>query len=111
MKIKSPPTFSGPDNKELKAFLKATNHQMKTDNISFRNSNCLPMPITMSAKDYVDDLFHHPGEEPKFMKGIVRGDAELTLSSSDEHDSIFDVLVAFPQLTSHIHQLPNAGES
>ena len=37
------------------------------------------------------------------MQGFVRGDAELTLSSSDEHDSTLDVLAAFTQPTSHIH--------
>ena len=65
---------------------------------------------TVSAEDYVDDLFHGPGEESEFMQGSVRGDAELTLSFSDEHDSILDVLAAFPQPTSYIHQRPNAGE-
>ena len=57
----------------------------------------------MSAEDYVNDLFHDPGEELEFMQGFVRGDAELTLSSSDEHDSTLDVLAAFTQPTSHIH--------
>jgi len=65
----------------------------------------------VSAEDYVDDLFHDPGEESEFTQGSVCGDAELTLSSSDEHDSILDVLATFPQPTSHIHQRPNAGES
>jgi len=84
---------------------------VETDKSSFGNSDCLPVPITMSAKDYVDDLFHDPWQEPKFMKGIVRGDAELTLSCSDEHDSILVVLAAFPKPTSHIHQQPNADGS
>ena len=81
------------------------NRQIKTDESSFGNSDCLPVPITVSAEDYVDDLFRDPGEDSKFMQGSVRGDAELTLSSiSEEHDSIPDVLPAFSQPTSHIHR-------
>ena len=104
MKINSPPPSKGPDGKELKAFLKAVNRQLKTDKSSFGDSDCLPVPTTVSAEDYVDDLFRDPGEDLKFKQGSVRGDAELTLSSSDEHDSIPDVLPAFSQPTSHIHR-------
>ena len=59
------------------------NRHMKTDERSFGNSNCLPVPITVSAKDYVDDSFHDPGEESELMQGSVHGDAELMLSSGD----------------------------
>ena len=107
MKINSPPPSNGPDDKELKAFLKAMNRQMKTGRGSFGNSGCFPVPITLSA----DDLFHDPSEESELMQGSVGGDAELTLSSSHEHDSNVDVLAAFPQPTSHIHQRPIAGGS
>ena len=103
MKINSPPPSKGPDGKELKAFLKAMDRQMKTDESSFGNPDRLPVPTAVSAEDYVDDLFRDPGEDSKFMQGSVRGDAELTLLSS-EHDSIPDVLPAFPQPTSHIHR-------
>ena len=61
---------------------------MKTDERCFENSNCLPVPITVSAEDDVDDLFRDPGEDSEFMQGSVRGDTELTRSSSHEHDSI-----------------------
>ena len=101
----------GPDDKELKAFLEAMNCQMKTDERSFGNSNCLPVPITVSAKDYVDDLFHDPAEKSEYMQGSVREDAEFTLPSSHEHDSISYVLAVFPQPTSHVHQQPNVGET
>ena len=104
IKINSPPPSKSPDGKELKAFLKAMNRQMKTDESSFGDSDRLPVPTTVSAEDYVGDLFRDPGEDLKFMQGSVRGDAELTLLSSDEHDSIPDVLAAFPQPTSHIHR-------
>ncbi|KIJ96253.1 hypothetical protein K443DRAFT_291540 [Laccaria amethystina LaAM-08-1] len=102
MKINSPPPSNGPDDKGLKAFLKAVNHQMKTDKSSFENSNRLPVPITVLAKDYVGDLFHDPDEESEFMQGSVRGKAEITLSPSDEDDFILDALAAFPQPTSHV---------
>ena len=82
------------------------NRQMKTGRGSFGNSGCFPVPITLSA----DDLFHDPSEESELMQGSVGGDAELTLSSSHEHDSNVDVLAAFPRPTSHIHQWPSAGE-
>ena len=104
MKINSPPPSKGPDGKELKAFLKAMNRQMKTDESSFGDSDRLPVPTTVSAEDYVGDLFRDPGEGSKFMQGSVRGDAELTLLSSDGHNSIPDVLAAFLQPTSHIHR-------
>ena len=100
----------GPDDKELKVFLRAMNRQMKTDERSFGNSNCLPVPIIVSAKDHVDDSFHDPSEDTEFMQGSVHGDAELTLSSGDGHDSIADVLTAFPQPMFHIHQRHTAGE-
>ena len=87
------------------------NCQMKTDERSFENSNCLPVPITVSAEDDVDDLFRDPGEDSEFMQGSVRGDTELTRSSSHEHDYIVDVSAAFLQPTFHIHQRPTAGES
>ena len=45
------------------------------------------------------------------MQGSVGGDAELTFSSSHEPESIVDVLAAFPQLASHIHQRPIPGGS
>ncbi|EDR00397.1 uncharacterized protein LACBIDRAFT_314314 [Laccaria bicolor S238N-H82] len=85
MKINSPPP-NCPDDKELKAFLMAMNRQMKTDKSLFGNSNGLPVAITVSAGDIVDDLFHNPGEESKFMQGSTRGDAELTLLSSHKDD-------------------------
>ena len=70
----------GPDDKELRAFLQAMNRQMKTDERSFGNSNCLPVPITVSAKDHVDDSFHDPGEESESMQGSVHGDAQGMLN-------------------------------
>ena len=73
---------------ELMTFLKAMNRQTKTDESSFGNSNCLPVLITMSAEDYVHDLFRDPGEDSQFTQGFVHGDVELTRSSSHEHDSI-----------------------
>lgn len=76
MNINSPPPHR-PNDKEPKAFLMAMNRQMKTEKSLFRNSNCLPVPITVSAGDIVDDLFHNPGEESEFMQGSTRGDAEL----------------------------------
>ena len=99
----------GPDDKELKAFLQAMNCQMKTDERSYGNSNCLSVPIAVSAKDHVDDSFHDPGEDSEFMQESVHGEAELTLSSGDGHDFV-DVLAAFAQPTFHIHQRPTAGE-
>ena len=84
MKINSPPPFNGPDDKELKPFLRVMNRQMKTGKGSFGNSGCFPVPITLST----DDLFHDPGEDSEFMQGFVRGDTELTLSFSHERDSI-----------------------
>jgi len=84
---------------------------MKADKSSFENSSCLPVPLTLSAEDYADDLFNSPGEASEPMQGSVCGDAELTLSSSDERDSILDVLAAFPRPTSHIRQRPNASGS
>ena len=68
------------------------------------------MAITVSAEDYVDDLFHDPGEESELRQGFVRGDAKLMLSSGDGHDSIADVLATFPQPMFHIHQRHTAGE-
>ena len=51
----------------------------------------------MSAEDYADELFNNPGEESEAIQASARGDAEPTLSSSDEDDSMPDVLAAFPQ--------------
>ena len=107
MKINSPPPSNGPDDKELKAFLKAMNRQMKTGKSSPGNSGRFPVPITLSA----DDLFHDPGEESEFMQGSVGGDAELTLSSSHEAGSIVDVLAAFPQPPIFISGLSLVGAS
>jgi len=98
-------------SKELNTLLKAINSEMKTDKSSSKKSNCFPLPITLSAEDYADDSFNNPGEESEPMQGSVRGDAELTLSSSDEDDSMLDVLAAFPQSTSHIRQQSNASGS
>ena len=72
------------------------NCQMKTDERSYGNSNCLPVPIAVSAKDHVDDSFHDPSEDSEFMQGSVHEDAKLMLSSGDGHGSIMDVLAAFP---------------
>ena len=104
MKTNSPPLSNGRDGKELDTLLKAINRQMKTDKSAFKNSNYVPVPITLSVKDHANDLFNDPSEESEFMQGSVRGDTELTVLSSDEDDSMLDVLAAFPQPASHIHQ-------
>ena len=106
MKINSPPPSNGPDDNEANTLLKA---QIKADKSSFKNSNCLPMPIEyLAGEDHADDLFNDPGEESEPMRGSVRGDAELGISSSDV---MLNVLAAFPQPTSHIRQRPNASGS
>ena len=103
VKINSPPS-NGPDHKELNTFLKAINRQMKTGKTSFKKSNYLPVPITLSVEIYADDLFNNPGEESESMQWSLRVDAKLTLSSSDVDDSMLDVLAAFnPQPTSYIY--------
>ena len=100
MKINSLPSSNGPDDKEPRSFLQAMNCQMKTDKSFFGISNCLPVP-TLWAEDYdVDDLFHDSGEELEFMQGFVHGDAELTLSSSHEHDSI--LWMSWPVSLAHV---------
>ena len=99
-----PPSTNGPDGKELDTLLKAINRQMKTDMSAFKNSNYVPVPITFSVEDHADDLFNDPSEESEFMQGSARGDTELTVLFCDEDDLMLDVLAAFPQPASHIHQ-------
>ena len=77
---------------------------MKTDKECLQNSNYVPVPITSSVEDHADDLFNDPSKESEFMQGSARGDTELTVLSSDEDDSMLDVLTAFPQPASHVHQ-------
>ena len=69
---------------------------MKTDKSALKNSNYAPVPITLSVEDHADDLFNDPSEELEFMQGSVRGDTELTVLSSDEDDSMLDVLAVSP---------------
>ena len=106
MKINTSPPSNGPDGKELDTLLKAINRQMKTDKSALKNSNYVPVPITLSVEDHADDLFNDPSEDSEFMQGSARGDTELTALSSDhdEDASMLDVLAAFPQPASHIHQ-------
>ncbi|KIJ96270.1 hypothetical protein K443DRAFT_682428 [Laccaria amethystina LaAM-08-1] len=77
---------------------------MKTDRSSFKNSNCLPVPVMLMTCSATL-------ARSKSMQGSVRGDAELTLSPSNEGDSMLEVLATFPQPTSHFRQRPNAGGS
>ena len=69
MKINSPPS-NGPDDKELITLIKAINRQMKSGKTSFKKSNSLPVPITLSFEIYADDLFNNPGEESQPMRGV-----------------------------------------
>ena len=104
MKTNSPPPSNGPAGKEVDTLLKAINRQMKTDKSAFKNSNYAPVSITLSVEDHADDLFDDPSQESEFMQGSVRGDTELTVLSSDEDDSMLDVLAAFPQPAFPLHQ-------
>ena len=73
---------------------------MKTDKSASKNSNYVPVPITLSVEDHADDLFNDPSEESEFMHGSARGDTEqfcLVMKMI-----LVDVLAAFPLPASHI---------